>query len=107
MPEITHADKIAAVTWARKVADAGRHNDAAARKRLATWSTILADIERLPKLKAVASEIREIMATYREQLTKQGYVDTPGGLEHMGDVWRLLERWDEALAALDAPAGER
>ena len=37
------------------------------------------------------------MCTYREQ-EAAGNVDTPGGLEHMGDVWRLLRRWDTELA---------
>lgn len=44
----------------------------------------------------VCSEIQEIMNTYREQEAK-GNVDTPGGLEHMGDVWRLLSDWDDKL----------
>lgn len=47
----------------------------------------------------VCSEILEIMRVYDEQLAKHGYVDTPGGLEHMGDVWRLLERWRDTLLA--------
>lgn len=46
---------------------------------------------------AVCTEIMEIMATYREQEAELGYVDTPGGLEHMGDAWRLLGEWDERL----------
>lgn len=41
------------------------------------------------------------MATYREQEAKNGYVDTPGGLEHMGDVWKLLSKWDAAMAKGD------
>ena len=49
-------------------------------------------------MEAVCAEIRQIMQTYREQEAKNGYVDTPGGLEHMGDVWRLLSGWDEQLA---------
>ena len=36
--------------------------------------------------KLIADEIQEITETYREQDAK-GFVDTPGGLEHMGDVW--------------------
>jgi hypothetical protein len=44
----------------------------------------------------VCAEIQEIMRTYREQEASGG-VDTPGGLEHMGDVWRLLRRWDTEL----------
>ena len=46
----------------------------------------------------ICAEIQRIMATYREQEAR-GYVDTPGGLEHMGDVWRLFRFWDEQLTA--------
>lgn len=45
---------------------------------------------------AVCNEILEIMKTYHEQEAR-GSVDTPGGLEHMGDVWRLLGRWETKL----------
>jgi hypothetical protein len=60
--------------------------------------------------RAVCSEIQQIMATYREQEAERGYVDTPGGLEHMGDVWRLLAQWDDnlrAAAILAQTTGER
>lgn len=49
-------------------------------------------------MKSICAEIQEIMRVYREQEAKQGYVDTPGGLEHMGDVWSLLTRWDKQLS---------
>jgi hypothetical protein len=45
----------------------------------------------------VCAEIKEIMETYREQEKSSWGVGTPGGLEHMGDVWRLLKKWDAAL----------
>ena len=45
----------------------------------------------------VCKEIQEIMVTYREQ-EAAGRIDTPGGLEHMGDVWRLLRKWDKLLS---------
>lgn len=45
----------------------------------------------------ICAEIQEIMKTYREQEATMRGVDTPGGLEHMGDVWRLLGRWDREL----------
>ena len=32
----------------------------------------------------VCHEIIQIMETYDEQIERNGYVDTPGGLEHMG-----------------------
>lgn len=41
----------------------------------------------------ILSELLEIMETYHEQ-DARGNVDTPGGLEHMGDVWRLLLKWE-------------
>jgi hypothetical protein len=44
----------------------------------------------------VADEIRMIMAEYRKQ-EAEGSVDTPGGLEHMGDVWKQLDEWDRWL----------
>jgi hypothetical protein len=47
----------------------------------------------------VCDEIVDIMRTYREQEATYYGVDTPGGLEHMGDVWRLLRRWDEEIRA--------
>lgn len=46
---------------------------------------------------AIANEIIEIMKTYDEQ-EAEGCIDTPGGLEHMGDVWRLLGGWRDRLA---------
>ena len=46
--------------------------------------------------KKVCDEVIKIMDTYDEQEAK-GYVYSPGGLEHMGDVWRLLDKWRKAL----------
>jgi hypothetical protein len=45
----------------------------------------------------VCSEIMEIMATYHEQEKTAYGVDTPGGLEHMGDVWALFSKWERML----------
>lgn len=45
----------------------------------------------------ILAEIKEIMEEYRRQ-EKTGIVDSPGGLEHMGDVWKLLASWDAVLA---------
>jgi len=45
----------------------------------------------------VCAEILEIMQIYHEQEATEG-VDTPGGLEHMGDVWRLFGKWEEMLS---------
>ena len=45
----------------------------------------------------ICAEIQEIMRVYREQDATPYGVDTPGGLEHMGDVWKLLSRWDVEL----------
>ncbi len=43
-------------------------------------------------------EIARIMIVYREQEASRNGVGTPGGLEHMGDVWKLLARWDRLIA---------
>lgn len=46
----------------------------------------------------VCEEILEIMKTYREQERSPHGVDTPGGLQHMGDVWALFEKWERMLS---------
>ena len=53
--------------------------------------------DRLSVLEDVCSEIVDIMRTYDEQEAENGYVDTPGGLEHMGDVWRKLNKWRDRI----------
>ncbi len=45
----------------------------------------------------VCDDIKQIAQTYREQSASLNGVGTPGGLEHMGDVWQLLLSWDEML----------
>ncbi len=42
----------------------------------------------------ICAEIQRIMLVYNKQYPN---VDTPGGLEHMGDVWSLFLKWDEML----------
>lgn len=37
------------------------------------------------------------METYHEQSASPGGVDTPGGLEHIGDVWSLFLDWETML----------
>jgi hypothetical protein len=51
----------------------------------------------MPIADEIADEIIEIMDTYDRQKVQSGYVDTPGGLEHMGDVWGMLDRWRNAI----------
>lgn len=46
----------------------------------------------------VCREILEIMEEYDRQSAK-GYVDSPGGIEHKGDAFKLLARWREILMA--------
>ena len=46
--------------------------------------------------KKVCDEVLKISATYDEQY-EAGDVGTPGGLEHMGDVWRLFAGWARIL----------
>ena len=62
---------------------------------------------RVQRLEAIGAEITNIMRVYHEQEHSRHGVGTPGGLEHMGDVWRLFKRWETSLAAVDAPAEER
>lgn len=45
----------------------------------------------------VREELLDIMRAYDEQMAENGYVDTPGGLEHMGDVWNLLSGWRDMI----------
>ena len=45
----------------------------------------------------VCDEIMKIMNTYHRQEATDDGVGTPGGLEHMGDVWRLFMKWENLL----------
>lgn len=45
----------------------------------------------------ICNEILEIAATYHDQMKERGRISTPGGLEHMGDVWRLILKWEDML----------
>ena len=54
-------------------------------------------------MEQVCREILQIMDTYHEQDASPRGIGTPGGLEHMGDVWRLLSRWERKLRAQEAP----
>lgn len=42
----------------------------------------------------VCAEILAIMDTYHEQYPN---IDTPGGFEHMGDVWGKFVEWETKL----------
>lgn len=53
--------------------------------------------------RAICAEISEIMGTYHEQEKSKYGVDTPGGLQHMGDVWGLFAKWEKAIDAARAP----
>lgn len=46
----------------------------------------------------VCAEILSIMQTYHEQEASPRGVGTPGGLEHMGDVWSLFSKWERMLS---------
>lgn len=54
----------------------------------------------------VCGEIQDIMRVYREQEASHDGVGTPGGLEHMGDVWRLLRKWDTLLSITEQDCTE-
>ena len=47
---------------------------------------------------SVCRDIQIIMETYREQEASDRGLGTPGGLEHMGDVWQQLAEWDALLS---------
>jgi poly-beta-hydroxyalkanoate depolymerase len=44
----------------------------------------------------VCEEILEIMKEYHCQ-EECGHIDTPGGFEHLGDVWKTMLRWENML----------
>jgi hypothetical protein len=60
-------------------------------------ASVLAAAHRSITRRKVCEEIMVIMKDYREQVAFMGHADTPGGLEHMGDVWIKLARWDRML----------
>ena len=53
----------------------------------------------------IIKELLDIMFVYHQQ-EDRGNIDTPGGLEHMGDVWRLLLKWEE-MAKSERLAGAK
>ena len=55
---------------------------------------------------AICTEILEIMQVYHEQEKSYFGVDTPGGLEHMGDVWALFMKWEKLLETAIAADGQ-
>jgi predicted nuclease with TOPRIM domain len=52
---------------------------------------------RLAQVEPVCTDILRIMKVYHEQAASPNGVDTPDGLEHMGDVWNLFHKWEHAL----------
>ena len=52
----------------------------------------------------VCGEIMRIMQTYHEQEATDRGIGTPGGLEHMGDVWKLFHKWETRLTPERPPA---
>ena len=46
----------------------------------------------------IRAELLDIVQKYAAQSMSSDGGGTPGGLEHMGDVWKLLTRWGTALA---------
>lgn len=49
-----------------------------------------------PNEKQVCDEILAIMRVYHEQWPN---ISTPGGFEHMGDVWSQFLKWESLLLA--------
>ncbi len=60
---------------------------------------------RLAQVEPVCTEILRIMKVYHEQAASPNGVDTPDGLEHMGDVWNLFHKWEHALTTAAAQEG--
>lgn len=52
--------------------------------------------KRLADTQVVTDEILSIMKVYHQQEAK-GNIDTPGGFEHMGDVWSRFLIWERLL----------
>lgn len=44
----------------------------------------------------LAADVLAIMEVYHKQ-EEAGFVDSPGGLQHMGDVWKWFSFWDKRL----------
>lgn len=61
------------------------------------WLEDASYLRRCHEALEVCDEILRIMKIYHEQDARPAGVDTPGGLEHMGDVWRLFKRWEGML----------
>lgn len=55
---------------------------------------------------AIAKELQEIMTVYHEQCASKSGLGTPGGLEHMGDVWSKFLEWEELLRVTTPQAQE-
>lgn len=48
----------------------------------------------------ICNEILEIMKEYHRQCDEYGYATgSPGGMEHMGDVWDVFLGWERELKA--------
>lgn len=56
-------------------------------------------VSRVNPVDAVAKEISDICKEYRRQIDENGYADTPGGIEHKGDAFILIQRWNALLEA--------
>ncbi len=51
----------------------------------------------LKAMQYVCEDILDIVRTYHEQKKTSFGVDTPGGLEHMDDVWEKFLEWESVL----------
>lgn len=55
----------------------------------------------------ICKEIVEIMDEYNRQMRERGHINTPGGFEHLGDVWSTFQRWDSWLLGPMCKCGYR
>jgi hypothetical protein len=77
----------------------GRHNDAMSAAFVVCAVAIRErDAQSNKVYKGVCEDIFCIMEEYDRQ-DSNGFVDTPGGFEHMGDVWKQMHEWAIAIRA--------
>ena len=86
---------------------------------LASWDTrgwnkrpILAALSQLAEARGENAKLRAVCADIvmiddeRALQEKAGFIDTPVGLEHMGDVWNQLSKWAYLVRVPSPPPAE-
>lgn len=75
----------------------GKMKQHMAEREIRNMQAVLQTLEKVSPQNQVCAEILEIRAVYEEQIAGPSGLGTPGGLEHMGDVWSLLYEWEQTL----------